>query len=360
MSSPYTFFLAVLVVQQPLRAACCVNRDHSSRTSHQSKHSVGGRPATFRQTAHTLLLTQDLVIQRELCCVRYLRADSSFSFYSLEGAPVFHPLRRPDIMDHLDRIRQNLELLSLEDLGSVSLEQLVERIDKKFPRDISSGRRLHVFIAWLSERLTVIDYSDEGVFNKEITAWCYLLMRRGYSGEAVIQAFEDWQREQLIIEPSISRRLHLAGLEIMCILGTRSHSPTVQLAHDCGRIHPGRLFRPQLAIDADSWETPIIDFSEDQPFGGQALKEGEGDLSFLTGANQMVFSDDDKSLQRKPAHTEQGRQPLRQSEDCRSRERRSNMVHTGRNGGRPGQHRKCGGYVWNRCRTHGTDSSRSP
>ncbi|KAK3944788.1 hypothetical protein QBC46DRAFT_240623, partial [Diplogelasinospora grovesii] len=213
-------------------------------------------------------------------------------------------------MDHTDRLRQNLELLGLEHLRDISLMQLLDRIDKNFPSEISEKRLLHIFVAWLNERLLVIDTSDEGAFSQEIKSWCYFLRMCSYDDDAVGDSFKDWQSEQLVIEPASSRRLYLAELEIASIFGRPlGRQPlskiTAEKENYWGHIHPDRIplstknkrQAPHEVIDVDEWTPRVAELSPSGTLPTQTEDEQQ-DLRFLTGANRMVFGEDE-ALSRK-------------------------------------------------------------
>ncbi|KAK3353462.1 hypothetical protein B0T25DRAFT_211625 [Lasiosphaeria hispida] len=121
-------------------------------------------------------------------------------------------------MDHRDKIRQNLELLKLDTLKDISLNDLESEIREKFPAPVGDGRRLHVFMAWLHDRLTFIDTSDEFLLSREINEWATFLIFCGYHKLDLADAFDDWCHEQSAIDPSSIRRLELAALEMEAVL----------------------------------------------------------------------------------------------------------------------------------------------
>ncbi|KAK3688397.1 hypothetical protein B0T22DRAFT_439944 [Podospora appendiculata] len=176
-------------------------------------------------------------------------------------------------MDHTDRIRQNLELLGVESLGGLSLDELLHEVDESFPLDISKKRILHVFMAWLNERLMVIDNSDEVALKKEISEWCATLRACSYDDQILSNAFNEFQREQAVVEPSSSRRLNFAWLEIRDFLDNHP-PPASPLTFDNPKqepghpmMHPDRAMLSQqgdhdsgrVVIDLDDWESDSVD-----------------------------------------------------------------------------------------------------
>ncbi|KAK0715021.1 hypothetical protein B0H67DRAFT_231719 [Lasiosphaeris hirsuta] len=121
-------------------------------------------------------------------------------------------------MDHRDKIRQNMELLKLDSLKDISLDDLKREIKEKFPAPFGDGRRLHVFMAWLHDRLTVIDTSDKRVLSREINEWATFLVASKYDKLDLAGAFEDWCHEQSAIDPSSAGRLKMAAQEIEIVL----------------------------------------------------------------------------------------------------------------------------------------------
>ncbi|KAK3323619.1 hypothetical protein B0T19DRAFT_210127 [Cercophora scortea] len=207
-------------------------------------------------------------------------------------------------MDHTDRIRQNLELLGLESLHGLSLGKLLHEVDESFPLDISKKRVLHVFMAWLNERLMVIDNSDENALKEEISEWCSTLRACSYDDQILASAFNDFQREQAVIEPSSSRRLDLARLEIRDFLDNHPQPasplpPNPKQEPDYQIMHPDRAMlsqrgdrdRDRIVIDLDDWEPGSVDRRSLEDEGTEMVR-------FLTGANKMVYEDN----MRRPDH----------------------------------------------------------
>lgn len=123
-------------------------------------------------------------------------------------------------MDHLDRLRQNLDLLGVKFIGCFqTIEEFGAAVDLKFPvHAISSSRFLHIFISWLYDRLTDIDLSDEGAAREEIRTWHTYLRECCVGDHLFADAFKDWEAEQVKIDPSSSRRLGFARNEIYKML----------------------------------------------------------------------------------------------------------------------------------------------
>jgi len=199
-------------------------------------------------------------------------------------------------MDHPDRLRQDLIALGIADFG-LPLQQLVGLVRRRIPDIISESRRLGIFYAWLNNRLGMIDASNGEAFRSEIHAWCTTLAAKcGFEPKEILREYHAWKSEHTLLEPSSSRRLDLAHVEITSILKPHIRGPITPIQPACrliytdppggntatehGNMHPDRLMQTRDVIDVEEWERPIVEISSDD--------ESVGDLSFLTGANALV------------------------------------------------------------------------
>lgn len=123
-------------------------------------------------------------------------------------------------MDHEARLKQNLRVFGVENLSSLSLGELAEGIDKKLPADenVSRKRLLHIYIAWLNERLALIDNSDEETVRKEIREWVDFLRQCQNTDLFLAHCFAIWAADHTKLEPTSLRRLNFTWLELQAIL----------------------------------------------------------------------------------------------------------------------------------------------
>ncbi|KAM7217028.1 hypothetical protein V8F06_007543 [Rhypophila decipiens] len=246
-----------------------------------------------------------------------------------------HGLEPASVMDHAERLSQNLEALGVDSLGSLSLQELMQRIDDRLPcSNLSTRRLLHIFFSWLNERLTIIDNSDEDVVRNEIQT-CVDCLRTCHIPDIVMaENFKIWESEHVKIDPLSARRLGLAWVELQEVLtldrrpehSTQAqgnqftseenvelsqfpdghdpnhapeptcHQEDIDMAEDHrGDMPPDRCRQSgqegDVDVDDDHWGgmhpdrfkksllDPIIE--EEQ--------ESEDNLSFLTGANHLVY-----------------------------------------------------------------------
>lgn len=105
-------------------------------------------------------------------------------------------------------------ILGSESLKDITLSELNDKIDEASDEELSCTTMLHSYMAWLNERLQVINNSDQEVFTQEIAKWCTTMGMRGYNDTTILDGFEEWRSDHLSKEPSSSRRLNLAGLEL--------------------------------------------------------------------------------------------------------------------------------------------------
>ncbi|KAM7202831.1 hypothetical protein V8F33_002489 [Rhypophila sp. PSN 637] len=244
-----------------------------------------------------------------------------------------HGLEPTSVMDHAERLSQNLEALGVDILSSLSLQELMARIDDRLPcSNLSTRRLLHIFFSWLNERLTIIDNSDEDIVRKEIQTCVDCLRTSQIPDKVMAQNFKVWESEHVKIDPLSARRLGLAWVELQEVLtldrkpehstqaqgnqftpeenvepsqspdghdpnhapGPTSHQEDIDMAEDHrGDMPPdrGRQSGQEGDVDDDNWGgmhpdrfkksllEPIVE--EEQ--------ESEDDLSFLTGANHLVY-----------------------------------------------------------------------
>jgi len=227
-------------------------------------------------------------------------------------------------MDAAEGKLKELELgpIDLETIRNVSLGQLLDQVDEANPEGVSKKRVLRLFMIWLNERLLAIDNSDDDALQAEIGSWCVFIKKCGYEDQVIVNTFEEWKSEQARIEPSSNRRLSLADWEMRSFLGLSQqfgqYSQPLPLANheapgaassfrpdsvrtvpgdvsqgSCEHMHPDRLRLTQnvksdtshAVIDVDNWTRPVVELSSDDSEADKSARN----LSFLTGANKMVY-----------------------------------------------------------------------
>ena len=171
----------------------------------------------------------------------------------------------------MDDIKQSLELLP-DDIGKIPLTDLVDKIHKETPSAVSGGKSVRVYMAWLHSRLSVIDNSDEEIFNNEVDSWCRFLQYIGSDNEAIEKGFKEWQSYQSVADPSSSRRLNFAGMRVSHFLNPPSASEG-EVLETPGNPPPSRA---------------MLAFNDPDPDDLEPSLDEDGSLSFLTGANAMV------------------------------------------------------------------------
>ena len=230
-------------------------------------------------------------------------------------------------MDHSDRIKQNLEILGLESLEDLSQGELFTAVGKNIPSDVSKSRILNIYTMWLHSRLVVIDVSYGATFADEIASWYQFLKALTNDDSLIIGAFRDWQRGEVLENPTSLRRLSIAEAELTRLMSsspTGSESSPTGFDGNCGKIHPGKVKKSQgshIFIDLDDHygqmhpdrversHNPhtVIEIEDDEPeivvlssshtwpkdlstppSHGQ---DGQPDFPFLTGANMLTLSD---------------------------------------------------------------------
>ncbi|EAA33424.1 hypothetical protein GE21DRAFT_6212 [Neurospora crassa] len=182
-------------------------------------------------------------------------------------------------------------------------------------------------MTWLSDHLLELDSSDERSFSHEIAKWCFFVKDAGYDSTNVVGTFEEWLHEHSHAEPLSARRLALAELEIKKFYDIPTKAPRlvpadepcqpspppektlqqfpsmseaseVQPVDGFGQIHPDRLKLSRYGdtkheegevIDVDDWQCPVVAISSDEDVDPQT----KNTMSFLTGANRMVFGEDE-------------------------------------------------------------------
>ena len=116
----------------------------------------------------------------------------------------------------LERTLEVVGIISLKDVQLVDIEQKVASTSGVA---WSTAQAFHLYIAWLNERLQVIDNSDEDSVRREITEWCNFLRGCGFTADYILNEFCTWKYEYVALQPSASRRLNIAYLEIRGLLG---------------------------------------------------------------------------------------------------------------------------------------------
>ena len=97
---------------------------------------------------------------------------------------------------------------------------------------------LHLHMAWLNERLQVIDNSEEDILKREITEWCNFLSGCGFTLDYILSEFCAWKYEYVALQPSASRRLNLAYLEIRTLLSPWITGPPTAAPPSDRRLQP--------------------------------------------------------------------------------------------------------------------------
>lgn len=175
-------------------------------------------------------------------------------------------------MDGARETGQGFKLLP-KDIANISMEDLVQKVHK----DVPTGPNpkvvfLQAFMAWLHGRLSVIDNSDEAIFNKEVDSWYRFLTEFGFEGETIADGFQEWKAYQSVAEPSSLRRLDFAGMRISHLF-SQSAAPEGATSRNTATTQPDRA---------------LLAFEEADPGDEEPAAEDDESLSFLTGANAMV------------------------------------------------------------------------
>ncbi|KAK4186877.1 hypothetical protein QBC35DRAFT_252325 [Podospora australis] len=124
-------------------------------------------------------------------------------------------------MDHMDRIRQDRELLRglpLKSFTELCLQDFRILVDQRFPKDVGKKRRLQPFIMWLYDRLVDSDVSDAAAVEGEIKQWYQFLQLCGHQDEIIHGAFNDWQQAQISQNPLLARRLGIMELHLQQVM----------------------------------------------------------------------------------------------------------------------------------------------
>ncbi|KXX83329.1 E3 ubiquitin-protein ligase RBBP6 [Madurella mycetomatis] len=250
-------------------------------------------------------------------------------------------------MDHPDKIKQNLDILGLDNLKGLTMDQLLAAVANKFPPEVSKRRLLNVFVMWLHERLTGVDIPADAAFANEVSSWYNTLKMTANDDSAIAEAFHDWQCEQYIHDPASSGWLSIAELKLHSPMASpTAHSlnnlETARPEHQYGSMHPDRLKLSledpsAIEIDDDGPEvvgTPFHQWEDRAQLQTDGQDEPHG-LSFLTGSNRLVLNDPvDSKLDR-------GGSPF--ASCVKSPEHESGSI----------SKRRSLGYVCNRCRIPG-------
>ncbi|KAK4041183.1 hypothetical protein C8A01DRAFT_34802 [Parachaetomium inaequale] len=215
-------------------------------------------------------------------------------------------------MDHSDKMKQNLEALWLESFDGLSLAQLSDSMGKNLPCDMGSKRILEIYVMWLHHRLMAIDVSAEDDFTHEIATWYRFVKVLPNDDRNIAEAFHDWQRDQAFENPASSRRLSIAEAELRGLMAaapkdsepsTSSSKPegrdSAKSEARYGQMHPDRARLSQnspIVIDDDEDDDDdIVEISSNTFKKGRASprglgRNGQSDLSFLTGSNMLPMN----------------------------------------------------------------------
>ncbi|KAK3398538.1 hypothetical protein B0T20DRAFT_210834 [Sordaria brevicollis] len=230
--------------------------------------------------------------------------------------------------------------LGVQRFGDCSLQELSEHIESD-PEQTTPRTKLYAYMTWLSDHLQKINNSDENVFGREIAAWCSFVNEVGFDKDNVVGTFEEWVHEHSEVERSSARRLSMAELEVKKFYRNSMEAPQLasENSHDqpslvenstseqfspaneaseaphvggFGHIHPDRLKMSEYGdsnrekgevIDLDNWQRPIVNISSDE----EGIPKPYNDLSFLTGANRMLFGDDEATMNTDLKETKRGK-----------------------------------------------------
>jgi hypothetical protein len=157
-------------------------------------------------------------------------------------------------------------LLGLDNLKDATLPDLEVRLKDALVGQPQRAAILRIYLDWLNERLQVIDNSDQDAFAEEIGDWCQSLARRGYTNETVLEEFHVWQADLLDREPSTSRRINLAALEIRHLLKPSKASQATTHHHEHDIYQAGS---PSQDVSVSSPEAPFP-----LPFSAKHIKSG--------------------------------------------------------------------------------------
>lgn len=207
-------------------------------------------------------------------------------------------------MDHSDKIKKNLEILGLENLENVSLSRLLRIITERLPSDVSKTQVLNIYTMWLHSRLVALDVSPEGTVRHEITNWYRFLKTLRNDDNLILEAFCDWQRGEVMENPTSLRRLSFAEAELSRLMSDPPTSPEPgsdfgQSDARYGQMHPDRIRlsrEDNTVIEADHDEADVV-FLPSSTLARVSTSvrshthNGEPDLSFLTGSNKLALSD---------------------------------------------------------------------
>ncbi|AEO66711.1 uncharacterized protein THITE_151785 [Thermothielavioides terrestris NRRL 8126] len=212
-------------------------------------------------------------------------------------------------MDHADRIRQNLEFLGLESLGSlgsISLEQLVDEVQTNVPPAVSKGRILSFYLMWLHQRLMEVDISNDETLHHEVATWYRSMKALSFSDGDIVKAVREWQRCTATTDPVAAGRMILAEFKLSQVIATspenQARGPDIATSEGhYSHMHPDRLALSQEADTAAdlrggegdddddvvflSSKTLSKDSSPSQSHGG----DQPPDPPFLTGANKVAL-----------------------------------------------------------------------
>ncbi|KAG7287739.1 hypothetical protein NEMBOFW57_007253 [Staphylotrichum longicolle] len=207
-------------------------------------------------------------------------------------------------MNHSGKIKQNLEILGLENLENVSLSLLLRIITERLPSNVSKTQVLNIYTMWLHSRLVALDISPEGTVRHEITNWYRFLKTLRNEDNLISEAFCDWQRGEVMENPTSLRRLSIAEAELSRLMSDPPTSPEPgsdfgQSDAHYGQMHPDRIRlsrEDNTVIEADHDEADVVFLPSSTlakvstSVQNHALS-GEPDLSFLTGSNKVALND---------------------------------------------------------------------
>lgn len=103
----------------------------------------------------------------------------------------------PLTMNHLDRIKQDRELIGLNNFKSLSLDQLLDAIDQKFPTGLGRKRIIQIFITWLHDCLVDSEISDSPTLRSQVREWVTFLRKCHNSDRTILDTFREYQNYEL-------------------------------------------------------------------------------------------------------------------------------------------------------------------
>lgn len=209
----------------------------------------------------------------------------------------------PAEMDHLDRIKQNREVLGLESLGHLSLAQLLEAINKNLHSGVSRHRILNIYVLWLHERLTTVDIPAQEAVANAVAEWYEFLKAAGYGERLIAEAFYEWQHDEATNKPTSSRRLSIIEAEFRHLVsvphaGANQVPARANPEEPYDQMHPDRVKLSRATPSVTEFHkgedgvVVLLDTTpENRDQSPDAGRDSRMELSFLTGSNRLGIGD---------------------------------------------------------------------